>query len=453
MKNIYSLSNVRKAPKKNLGSRLRRSSLIGLMISALLISGFMFNPIASAGGYSDTAHWVGTWATSPQGLANSGVPDVGEFDNQTVRQIMRVSIEGKVLRVRFSNEFGEEPLVIGAARIALSAGEANIVPGTSRQLTFGGESSVNIPPGAPALSDPVKLHVPPLGDLAISVYLPNLTTVTTYHRRALQTAYISDGDETDTVALPMYTTAVNWFFLSSVEVLASEEAAAIVTLGDSITDGTNSTVDANARWPNFLAVRLQARYDFNHLAVLDQGISGNRVLHDFIGDNALARFDRDVLRQPGVKYVVVMLGINDIGFSQISGFEDQAVSADEIIAGHRQLIARAHELGLTIYGATLTPFEGAFYFTDEGEVKRQAVNHWIRTSGEYDGVIDFDKVIRDPEHPTMFLPEYNSGDNLHPNDAGYEAMGNSVKLRLFTDTGFNFYRSYDYYRSRKVYHR
>jgi len=414
---------------------LRRLSVMVVATTVLAVASFVATPAAPA--WAGNEHWVGTWATSPQGLANSSAPDVDKFDNQTLRQIMRVSIRGEVLRVRFSNEFGDEPVVIGAARIALSAGGASIMPGTSRQLTFGGEPSTIIRPGAPALSDPVNLPVPALGDLAISIYLPNPTVVTTYHRRAIQTTYVSEaGDHTEAVDLPttMETPPVNWFFLSSVDVLAPKKAAAIATLGNSITDGTNSTVDANARWPNFLAARLQARHDLNHLAVLDQGISGNRVLHHTTGDNALARFDRDVLRQPGVKYVVVMLGINDIGFSGRPGFEDQPVTADEIIAGHRQLIARAHELGLTIYGATLTPFEGTIfpgYFTPEGEVKRQAVNHWIRTSGEYDGVIDFDEVIRDPANPTMILPAFNSGDFLHPNDAGYEAMGNSVDLDLF----------------------
>ena len=448
MKNIFSFFIVRKSPKKDLGSMLRRSSLIGLMITALLISGYVFPQTVSAKDKAANQHWVGTWAASPLlGEPGFGGPIITEIDGETLRQIVHVSLGSKVLRVRFSNEFGEESLVIGAARVAISAGDESIMPGTSRQLTFGGETSITIPPGAPALSDPVHLHVPPLGDLAISLYLPEATPTLTFHSVGLHTTYLSEpGDFTDAVVLPTAMTSMNYYFLTGVNVLASEKAEAIVTLGNSITDGVNSTPNTNAEWPSVLAARLQDRHDLDHLAVLNEGISGNRLLNQNAGPNALNRFDRDVLRQPGVKYVIVMLGINDIGFSGF--FLDQNVSAEEIIAGHRQLIARAHELGLTIYGATLTPFGGLGppYETPEGEAKRQTVNEWIRTSGEYDGVIDFDKVVRDPDNPTMFLPEYDSGDHLHPSDAGYEAMANSVKLKLFKDKGFGFHGFYNDHR-------
>jgi len=377
-------------------------------------------------------HWVGTWAASPQGTIASSGPEVKSFEDQTIRQIVRVSMGGDTLRVRFSNELGRTPLVIGAARIALSAGGAKIEPGSSRSLTFGGATSITVPAGAPVLSDQVTLHVPPMADLAISLYLPDSTAATTYHELSVQTSYVSTpGDHTDAVDMPTALKAVNWYFLSGVSVRAPANAAAIVTLGNSITDGFASTVDANTRWPNFLARHLRDAHQLDRLSVLDEGISGNRVLNDHVGRNALARFDQDVVSRPGVRYVIVLEGINDIGFSETSGFRNQNVSADEIIAGHRQLIARAHELGLTIYGATLTPFEGAGYASAEGEAKRQAVNEWIRTSGEYDGVIDFDEVTRDPAHPSRFLPKYDSGDHLHPNDAGYQAMGEAVDLALF----------------------
>jgi lysophospholipase L1-like esterase len=226
------------------------------------------------------------------------------------------------------------------------------------------------------------------------------------------------------------------FFLTDVEVEDSRDASAIVTLGDSITDGTASTPDTNHRWPNFLADRLQAsRHDHDRdLGVLDQGISGNRILHDIAGTNALARLDRDVLSQSGVRYVTVLLGINDIGFSGVPGFTDQAVSADDIIAGLMQIIERAQARGLRIYGCTLTPFEGTFpgYYSPEGEIKRETVNEWIRTSDAYDAVIDFDKAVRDPSHPTRMLAAYDSGDHLHPNDAGYMAMANAIDLSLFS---------------------
>ncbi len=381
---------------------------------------------------SGSRHWVGTWAASPQGAIASSGPEVKRFVDQTVRQIVRVSMGGDTLRVRFSNELGRAPLVIGAARIALSDGGASITTGSSRPLTFGGAASITVPAGAPVLSDPVVLHVPPLADLAISLYLPDSTVASTYHELSVQTSYISPaGDHTGAVDMPTARKAVNWYFLTGVSVRAPADAAAIVTLGNSITDGYASTVDGNARWPNVLAQHLGDVNELDRLSVLDEGISGNRILHDHEGRNALARFDQDVLRQPGVRYVIVLEGINDIGFSKIGAFRDQDVSAEEIIAGHQQLIARAHELGLTIYGATLTPFVGAGYASAEGEAKRQAVNEWIRTSGEYDGVIDFDEVTRDPAHPGRFLPKYDSGDHLHPNDAGYRAMGEAVDLALF----------------------
>jgi lysophospholipase L1-like esterase len=384
-------------------------------------------------------HWVGTWTASPQPPELPFVAPVpAQFDNQTVRQIVHTSLGGKFVRVRLSNEFGRTPLVVGAAQIALQqpAGGASIVPGSSRALTFGGRTSVTIPAGAPVVSDPLAMDVPALTNLAVSIHLPNLTPVTTHHSLGRQTTYISSqGNFTSAADLPVAQTTQSWFFLSGVSVATrDDDAAAIVALGDSITDGFNSTVDANRRWPNLLAQRLHAHPRLRHLAVLDHGISGNRTLHDLVGPNALARFDRDVVAAPGVRFVVLLEGINNIGFPGALGLPQEAVSAEDIIASYRQLIDRAHERGLKIYGGTLTPFEGTSfpgYFTPEGEAKRQAVNHWIRTSGTFDAVIDFDRAVRDPAQPSRMLPVYDSGDHLHPNDAGYAAMGNAVDLRLF----------------------
>ena len=408
--------------------------------SSLSISSFVILSlvVASTSTYADDSHgqslwdrdqhWVGTWATSPESGTTS-------FNNQTLRLIVHVSLGGDDIRIRLSNAYGTTSLTIGAAHIALRSTGAQIVPDSERVLTFSGDSSITIPPGALIVSDPVKLAVPALGDLAVSLYLPGNTGPATFHAEGKQTSYISpSGDFTGSIALPTSSTTLSSFFLTNVEVKASNDGRAIVTLGDSITDGTASTPDANHRWPNFLADRLQASHHDQDLGVLDQGISGNRILHDIAGTNALARLDRDVLSQTGVKYVTVLLGINDIGFSGIPGFTDQAVSANDIIAGLTQIIERAHARGLRIYGCTLTPFEGTFpgYYTPEGEVKRETVNKWIRTSDAYDAVIDFDKAVRDPSHPTRMLAAYDSGDHLHPNDAGYMAMANAIDLSLFS---------------------
>jgi lysophospholipase L1-like esterase len=378
----------------------------------------------------DRGTWISTWGASPQSPAAPLA-----IDGQTLRQVAHVSLGGERVRVRLSNAFGTTPLVVTEAHLARSAGGDAIMPGTDRTLTFGGAPSVTIPAGALFVSDPVTLDVPALANLTVSLYFAGAVSATTEHSLSVQTSWLSPpGNFAGDAALPAgSSTSIHWYFLNGIEVLSdSPRAAAIVTLGDSITDGFASTVDANRRWPNLLAARLQARRPTADLAVVDQGISGNRILHDIAGPNALSRLDRDVLAQSAVQWVVVLEGINDIGFTAFRPDED--VTADEIIQGHRQLIARAHARGLSIYGATLTPFEGTIfpgYFSPEGEVKRQAVNAWIRGSGEYDAVIDFDRAIRDPAHPTTMLPAYDSGDHLHPNDAGYQAMADAVDLSLF----------------------
>jgi len=372
--------------------------------------------------------WVATWGASPVAPLPANTTNPG-FTNQTVRLVVHTSLGGDEVRVRLSNAFGTASLVVGAAHIALRGMNAGIVSGTDRALTFSGSSSVTIPPGALVVSDSVKLGVPALSDLAVSLYLPGPTGQATWHAAALATNYVSQpGDFTGADDLPVDHTVASWFYLSDVEVNSSKDTSAVVTFGDSITDGTRSTPDTNHRWPNLLAERLAQHHV--KLSVVDQGIAGNRVLHDLVGPNALARFDRDVLAQAGVGYVIVLLGINDIGRST-TGQPPQPVNAEEIIGGYRQMITRAHQQGLKIVGCTLTPFEGAAYFTSEGETKREAVNKFIRTGGAYDGVIDFDAAVRDPGHPARVLPMYDSGDHLHPNDAGYKAMADVIDISLF----------------------
>ena len=383
-------------------------------------------------------YWVGTWATGPAGPAGAAK----QYSNQTLRQIVHTSVGGEAVRIRISNVFGTGSLAIGAAHIARRAEGSSILPETDHALTFSGKPSFTIPAGAVALSDPVRMQVPALSDLAVSIYLPGTAVASTTHLLALQTNYIANGtgDFTAAANLPNAATTTAWDFLTRMDIIETS-GGSIVALGDSITDGANSTVDTNQRWPSFLAARLQQDKDLNHLGVLDEGIIGNRILHpteatmgNLFGPSALARFDRDVLSQAGVKYVIVLLGINDIGHPGGSAPASEYVSAEEIIAGHLQLIARAHEKGLKIFGCTLTPFEDTKlekFYSPEKEKLRQAVNQWIRTSGAYDAVIDFDKTVRDPGHPARFLPAYDGGDHLHPSDAGQKAMANSIDLKIF----------------------
>jgi lysophospholipase L1-like esterase len=387
-------------------------------------------------------HWVGTWDAGPGGPPLPA--NTQTFTDQTVRLIVHTSIGGNRVRIRLSNELGSTPLRIGAARVALRAGGADILADTDRPLTFGGNASITIPSGAPVLSDPVDLNVPALSDLAISLYLPGTVGAMTIHGTAGQTNYVSlSGNFTRAPSLPTQRTILSWPFLTEVDVEAGQAAggAAIVTLGDSITDGTRSTPDTNNRWPDWLARRLQTVRDpvqgiNNRLGVVNRGISGNRLLSNpaagsLAGRNILERFDRDLLATSGVRYMTLMIGINDIGNSPNA----TPIPAEELIAGYRQVIARAHAKGIAVFGATLTPFEGAGYYSPEKEVVRRAVNNWIRSSDEFDAVIDFDRVTRDPAHPARFLPAYDSGDHLHPNDLGYQAMGNAVPLELFRTLG------------------
>jgi lysophospholipase L1-like esterase len=374
-------------------------------------------------------HWVVTWAASPQPNDRDAKDPALAIANQTLRQIVRVSLGGRRVRLRLSNAYGTTPLLVGAVHLGRHGGGAGIVAGSDHVVTFGQVASVTIPPGALVVSDAVELPVPAASELAVSLFFPMVTSATTVHTTARQTTYLSPpGDFSGAATIGMPTTSTAWYFISAVEVDAVAPAQAIVALGDSVTDGAKSSLDANHRWPDYLAQRLNAAA--RPRAIVNAGIGGNRLIGQLVGDNALARLDRDVLALPGVRYVIVLEGINDIGTHTPDS------SAEELIAAQRQIIVRAHALGVRVIGATLIPFEGApfhGFYTAAGEGKRQAVNRWIRSGGAYDGVIDFEAALRDPEHPARLLPAFDSGDHAHPNDAGYKAMADAVDLRLFAD--------------------
>jgi lysophospholipase L1-like esterase len=430
-----------------------KSALAGA--GALLLAGALAAGVAHAAGPAarpSTAHpahttWVGSWGSVP-----TTVPPASTtmFSNQTIRQTVHLSIGGSALQVRFSNEFGTAPLVIGEAHVGLAAGSQpsrSVAPGSDRRLSFAGHVSATVPAGAPLLSDPVRLAVRPGADLVVSLYLPRPTRATTTHAFAFQDNVVAAGNVTGSRTVTPTATFGQWWFLSGVSVAAPARDGAIVALGDSITDGANTTPNTNSRWPDVLARRLQATPGLRGLGVLNEGISGNRLLHDpnplpgsgadafaaQFGESALRRFDRDVSSQPGARYVIVLLGVNDLGHPGTIAPESERVTPADLIAGYQQVIDRAHQQGMLVFGGTITPFANdTFGFdTPANRAARLVVNRWIRTSGAYDAVVDFDAALRDPADPERIRPDLDSGDHLHPNDAGAAALANAVPLRLF----------------------
>lgn len=380
---------------------------------------------------TDSSAWVATWATSPFGGDPWHAPPA--LVNSTLREIVHTSIAGKQLRIRFTNEFGTEPLRIDAATVAISAGRSDIKSDTLHTLTFGKAPSIVIPPGALAVSDPVDMVSPPFTDLAVSLYLPlqRISDLST-HSSANQDNFIQPGNSVTASSLADPVTMQSWFFLKGVDALPIEaNAGAVVAFGDSITDGAYAQTNKNERWPDDLARRLQENRATAGLSVLNEGIGGNCILGRCVGPNALARYDRDTLAQPGVKYVIVLEGINDIGALHNPNQPDFTLTAEDLEIGLLQLIVRAHERDIKIFGATITPFEGCGYYTEQGEKIREAVNDWMRTSGAFDGVVDFDKATRDPAHLHRLLAAYDSGDHLHPKGTGLAAMANAINLELF----------------------
>jgi len=395
-----------------------------LVVPAFISSGWG----ASARG-PEAEHWVGTWACSPQLADASSEPPAPGFADVTLRQIVHVSIGGRKIRVRFSNAFGKNALTLSSAEVAKAAGGSAIRAGTDKPLTFNEESSVTVPAGALVYSDPLEFDLSPLSDLAVTIHTPTAPDGVTTHSGSRATSYFTSGDAVRALALPSAETADHWYFLNGIDVAGPHSSAAVVILGDSITDGKNSTTNGNGRWPDELARHLYTNKNTTNVGVLNEGIGGNRLLRDGLGPNALSRLGRDVLTQTSVRWLVVFEGINDIGTCKSPCDLDSV--AKDITSAYRQIIVRAHSQSIRVYGATLTPFGGSFYATPEAERARQAVNGWIRTSGWFDVVIDFDAVTRDPNHPSNLSAEADSGDHLHPADAGYRIMGNSIELKLF----------------------
>lgn len=385
------------------------------------------------------AEWVTSWGASAQAPspARGAFPASPSFKDQTLRQVVRLSAGGRAVRLRLSNAYGTAPLTVANVHVDVAGAGGAVQAGTDRPVTFGGAASIIIAPGAEVLSDPAPIDVPALTSLAVSLYLPADTGPCTCHGLAMQTGYVASGDVSAAPVLEQTAPLAGRAFLSGVDVDAAPPAAAIVAFGDSITDGLGSTADRNRRWPDVLAERLAARGG-GAWGVVNEGISGNRLLHDGAGDSALKRFDRDVLGAAGARYLVVFEGVNDLGLASLPpemaarfGMTGDPVTADQLIGADKQIIARAHARGLKVYGATIAPYKGAGYWSPAGEAMRAAVNAWIRTGGAFDGVIDFDAVLRDPADPEQMRADYNAGDHLHGSDAGYKAMADSIDLGLF----------------------
>ncbi len=406
-----------------------------------------------AGAATKGQHWVATWSTANSSLANptalsryklSGAPT--EFSNQTIRNIVHSTVGGSAIRIRLTNTFGAKAVRFDSVYVGLQESGASLIAGSNHPVTFGGAKLVAIPEGAEAISDPVSLSIGPQKNLVVSLFTSGPTGPATSHSSAFQTNYVSGlGDfAAEEGAGAFKDTMHSWYFLAAVDVLAAREVTgAVVALGDSITDGSSSKPETYGRWTDLLARRLLATNSPGLMSVLNAGIGGNRVLSSSpcFGINALARIERDVFAQSGLRMVILFEGTNDIGQpdtpaaaippDMVPCLSRIPITADDLIAGYKQIIAQAHARGLKIIGATIMPYQGFGGWTLEGEAKRVAANHWIKTAGEFDGVIDFDSALADPANPARLAPPYDSGDHLHPGPAGHEAMANAIDLALF----------------------
>ncbi len=373
--------------------------------------------------------WVGTWRTAPQLVEPRNMPPEPGLSHSTLRQVVRVSLGGDSLRVRFSNEFSTSPVTLNAVHIAVSTDSSAIDPDTERALRFNGVSEVAIAPGAAITSDPFRFTLAPRSNVAITIHFGDTSPDVTGHPGSRTTSYLLPGNEVSAVDFSAAVRTDHWYIINGIDVVAEESAAAVVVLGNSITDGRGSGTNKQNRWPDELARRLQENPDTRLVAVLNQGIGGNCVLRDCLGPAALSRFERDVIGATKVRWLIILEGINDIGQTQSA--EAAAKVADDLIAAYEQMIDGAHAKGIRVYGATLLPFGSSFYDAAHRETARTTVNEWIRNSGRFDAVIDLDAALRDPENPLRLLPAADTGDHLHPNETGHRMMAEAVDLALF----------------------
>lgn len=393
---------------------------------------------AAAGTGASSKHWVVSWGASQQLVEPENTLPTNDLHDATLRQIVHLSMGGAEIRLRLSNRFGETPLHVMAAHVArAAAADADtIVPATDEAVTFSGHRDFIVPAHADYISDPLSFPASALSNIAVSLHIEDSPEGETGHPGSRATSYVAGGDLVSAIKLAGAKRVDHWYFIEGIDVAAPRRARAVAVLGDSITDGHAAITNGNDRWTDVLAKRLQRDPSTREVAVLNQGIGGNRLLEDGLGPNALARFDSDVIAQPGVRYLIVLEGVNDIGMLTREGAASKAkhgALVGQMIAAYAQMIARAHMAGVEAIGATIMPFAGSAYYHPgaASEADRQSVNEWIRAPGHFDAVIDFDKILRDPAHPDRLLARYDSGDHLHPSPAGYAAMGNAVHLALF----------------------
>lgn len=411
-----------------------RLSAAGVLLAVFLVSGFTFVPeeavnLKNSGNARHSASgWVGTWSTAPQLVEPHNMPPAPGLTDNTLRQIVRVSIGGNTVQLRFSNEFSKSPVTLKAVQIAASKGGSAIDAATIREVKFDGKPEITMAPGSAVASDPVKFDLKPRMDVAITICFGQTSPDVTGHPGSRTTSYLLAGNHAATDDFSAAVATEHWYVINGIDVKAPNSAA-VAVIGNSITDGRGSGTNKQNRWPDILSERLLKNPETQHIGVLNMGIGGNCVLHGGLGPTALDRFDRDILKQHGVHWVIILEGVNDIGGTRDSA--SASAIATGLIDAYQKMIDEAHAKGIKVYGGTITAINKSFYYKDFRESARQTVNQWIRTSGHFDAVIDFDKVLRNPEDTTTLLPETQSGDYLHPNEKGYEMMGGAVDLKLF----------------------